>query len=107
LYGSDRATLAEGSLPDQFELTQNYPNPFNPTTEIAFTLPQAAHVTLEIYNILGQHVATLVDDYREAGEHLVQWESKDTGGQQVSSGIYLYRLQAGEFVEMKKMLLLK
>ncbi len=107
LYGSDRTTLAEGSLPDQFELTQNYPNPFNPTTDIAFTLPQAAHVTLEIYNVLGQHVATLVDDYREAGEHLVQWDSRDAGGQQVSSGIYLYRLQAGELVEMKKMLLLK
>ena len=94
-------------VPNQFELAQNFPNPFNPTTEIAFTLPQAAHVTLEIYNILGQHVVTLVDGYREAGEHVIQWESKDAGGQQVSSGIYLYRLQAGEFVEMKKMMLLK
>ena len=64
-------------------------------------------MTLEIYNILGQHVATLVDGYREAGEHVIQWESKDAGGQQVSSGIYLYRLQAEEFVEMRKMLLLK
>jgi len=106
VYGAARAAASEPA-PGEFSLGQNYPNPFNPTTEIAFTLPQAAHVTLEIYNVLGQHVATLVDGYREAGEHVIQWESKDAGGQQVSSGIYLYRLQAGEFVEMKKMLLLK
>jgi len=83
-------------------LDQNYPNPFNPTTEIAFTLPTAGHVTLEIYNILGQRVAILVDGFRKVGQHTVTW---DASGQ--SSGIYFYRLQAGELVETKKTMLLK
>ncbi len=100
-------TAKGASLPDRFVLRQNYPNPFNPTTEIGFTLPTANHVTLEVYNILGQRVAVLVDGYREAGEHVVQWESKDANGQQLSSGVYLYRLEAGEFLDTKKMLLLK
>ena len=97
----------EGSLPDHFELTQNYPNPFNPTTEIAFSLPEARHVTLEIYNVLGQRVATLVNEFREAGPHLVPWDATDAEGHSVASGIYLYRLQAGSLTTTRKMLLLK
>jgi len=89
-------------VPHEFSLHQNYPNPFNPTTEIAFALPEAAHVTLEIYNVLGQRVATLVDGFREAGTYTVNWDASSK-----TSGIYLYRLQAGESVETKKMLLLK
>jgi flagellar hook assembly protein FlgD len=94
---------------DEFNdtLSQNYPNPFNPTTEISFALPSAGHVSLEVYNVLGQRVVTLVDGYREAGEHFVQWNSTDASGNQVSSGVYFYRLVAGQFVETKKMVLLK
>ncbi len=90
------------NLPAEFSLGQNYPNPFNPITEISFGLPDAADVKLDIYNLMGQKVATLIDDRREAGHHVVQWD-----GSQVASGIYLYRLKAGSFTETKKMLLLK
>jgi len=86
---------------------QNHPNPFNPTTEINFALPKACDATLEVYNITGQKVATLVDGTLEAGEHTVQWDSRDQSGVSVASGIYLYRLTAGEFRDTKKMILLK
>ncbi len=94
-------------LPDSYKLSQNYPNPFNPSTEISFSLPVAGQVKLEIYNVLGQRVTTLADGLFEAGEHVVLWDGKDISGSAVSSGIYLYRLQAGEFTETKKMMLLK
>ncbi|MDH4156758.1 MAG: T9SS type A sorting domain-containing protein [candidate division Zixibacteria bacterium] len=90
------------ALPERFELSQNYPNPFNPTTEIAFALPVASHVTVEIYNITGQKAALLVDEKLEAGRHVVRW---DAGG--MASGVYLYRLRAGSFTATKKMVLLK
>jgi hypothetical protein len=95
------------NLPVQFALMQNRPNPFNPITEISFSLPQACDATLEVYNIAGQKVAILVDGALEAGEHTVQWDSRDKTGQTVASGIYLYRLTAGEFTDTKKMALLK
>ncbi len=98
--GDDLATY--NTLPTTFSLEQNYPNPFNPRTTISYSLPEASQVTLDIYNILGQKVATLVDEYQEAGEHQVNWNST---GQ--SSGIYFYRLKAGEATEARKMLLLK
>jgi hypothetical protein len=91
------------SLPAGFSMDQNYPNPFNPATEISFALPNAADVKLEIYNIMGQKVAILIDERREAGDHTISWD-----GSNVASGVYLYRLTAGEdFVETKKMILLK
>jgi PKD repeat protein len=89
-------------LPADFALGQNRPNPFNPATEIAFSLPQAGHVTLHIYNVAGQKVATLVDEVVSAGTHVVQWDAST-----FSSGVYLYRLQADTFTETKKMVLLK
>jgi len=98
---------AELHLPNSYELTQNFPNPFNPLTEISFSLPRASDVTFEIYNITGQKVATLVNGALEAGEHTVQWDSRDESGNSVASGIYLYRLTAGEFTDTKKMILLK
>jgi hypothetical protein len=89
-------------LPTEYSLHQNYPNPFNPITEISFALPNAANVKLEIFNIMGQRVATLVDQHLEAGNHSVTWD-----GSRVASGIYFYRFDAGDFVESKKMVLLK
>ncbi len=92
----------EPELPKDFSLGQNYPNPFNPTTEINFALPTACDVSLEVYNITGQRVTTLVDEVREAGQHSVLWDASTN-----ASGVYFYRLSAGEFTETKKMMLLK
>ncbi len=94
-------------VPDKYELYQNYPNPFNPNTEIGFALPEASHVKLDIYNIAGQRVTTLVDALLEAKNYLIEWNGTGADGQPVASGVYLYRLDAGSFVETKKMMLLK
>ena len=89
-------------LPLTFGLTQNYPNPFNPTTQIDFIIPQAAHVTLVVYNAAGQKVATLVDEFMVGGEHTVTWDATNN-----SSGVYFYRLQADNMVDARKMILIK
>ncbi|MFQ6008799.1 MAG: T9SS type A sorting domain-containing protein, partial [Candidatus Zixiibacteriota bacterium] len=89
-------------LPDSYALDQNFPNPFNPMTAISFTIPAASYVKLEIYNIMGQKVTTLIDRQMEAGRYTIQWDASN-----VASGVYLYRLQAGDFVDTKKMTLLK
>ncbi len=94
-------------LPDGFELKQNYPNPFNPTTEIAFTIPEAQQVRLEVYNINGQKVRTLIDAVITAGSHTIEWDATDDSGVKVASGVYLYRLTAGDITTSKKMTLLK
>lgn len=98
---TDVETEVTESLP-RFELSQNRPNPFNPRTEIGFALPSASSVRLTVYNILGQQVSTIVDTYVEAGEHSFTWD-----GSGMASGVYLYRLQAGEFIETRKMVLMK
>jgi hypothetical protein len=94
-------------LPETVRLYQNYPNPFNTATTISFELPSPTWVTLDIYNILGQHVCTLVDENRTTGSHEVQWDGRDGRGNTVASGVYFYRLKAGEKLLTKKMLLLK
>ncbi|MGD9899269.1 MAG: lamin tail domain-containing protein [Calditrichaceae bacterium] len=105
---SDRGVESVSStLPTEFSLDQNYPNPFNPETSIRFSLPDAASVTIRIYNILGQEVRVLTDNYYEAGLHSVRWDGKDKTGTAVSSGMYLYELRAGVFVQVKKMFLLR
>jgi hypothetical protein len=95
------------TLPEEFGLVQNYPNPFNPSTRIGFALPVATHVELEVINILGQRVVTLADHKIEAGNHEILWNGTNSSGQMVSSGVYFYRLKAGDFIETRKMLLLK
>lgn len=85
----------------------NYPNPFNPSTEVVYTLPIDAEVTLKIYNILGREVITLVEGIKTAGEHRIRWDGTDESGRQVASGIYLYRLQADRASTTKKMILLR
>jgi hypothetical protein len=94
-------------IPDKFELEQNYPNPFNPVTQISFSLPKSANVKLEIYNLLGQKVVTLYEGQLQAGNHQILWDGKNFKGELVSSGIYFYRLQAGDFMNIKKMILVK
>ncbi|RME19554.1 MAG: T9SS C-terminal target domain-containing protein, partial [Candidatus Zixiibacteriota bacterium] len=93
--------------PTEYSLNQNYPNPFNPTTEISFALPEAANVTLDIYNVLGQRVTSLINGELPAGEHTVTWNGTNDAGASVASGVYFYRLTAGSFVQTKKMMMLK
>jgi 5'-nucleotidase len=94
-------------LPQEFALSQNYPNPFNPQTEISYSLPYDTNVRLAIYDILGQEVRILIDGYQSAGENTVVWDGRNQNGQAVSSGIYFYKLQAGDFVDTKKMSLVR
>ena len=94
-------------MPKAFALSQNIPNPFNPTTEIGYALPQASAVRLEIVNVLGQVVRTLVDEFQAAGSHKAIWDGRDGNHQEVSSGVYFYRIAAGEYAETKKMVLMK
>lgn len=95
------------SLPSIFSLQQNYPNPFNPTTEIAFSLPEAASTRLVVYNIYGQQVASLLNTELPAGDHTVQWDGRNGADQDVASGVYFYRLEAGTFRDTKKMMMIK
>jgi adhesin/invasin len=95
------------SAPNTYELSQNYPNPFNPETKIRYQLPQPGRVVIKIYNVLGSEVKTLVDDYRNAGFHVVTWDATDNFGRKVSTGIYYYRIASGKFNSTKKMLLMK
>ena len=95
------------STPPHFSLSQNYPNPFNPQTSIRYALPQDAQVKLVIYNILGEKVKILVDEHQSAGYQVIWWEGKDERGDKVASGVYFYRLEADNFSEVKKMLLVK
>ena len=88
-------------------LAQNYPNPFNPETTIEYTLRGRSHVTIRIYNVAGQLLRTLVNDARAAGPHQVLWDGRNNAGQRVSSGVYFYKLQANDFAQTKKMVLLK
>lgn len=104
---TDVATDNGGLLPTQFSLAQNYPNPFNPATEIAFSLRTAGHVRLEIFNLLGQSVAVLVDGYRPQGTSVVTWDAHDTQGNVVPTGIYFYRLSQNNQSQVRKMALLK
>lgn len=95
------------ALPTEFSLSQNVPNPFNPSTVVAYALPKDARVNLSVYNVLGQHVKTLVDDMQRAGRQSVTWDGTDNNGSTVASGVYFYKLRAGDFTDTKKMLLLK
>ena len=93
-------------VPSKFELSQNYPNPFNPSTTISWQLPAGSHHTLKVFDVLGNEVATLVDEYREAGNYEVEFNTASSI-KHPASGIYFYRLQAGSSVETKKMILMK
>jgi hypothetical protein len=98
-----------GGLPSDYSLEQNYPNPFNPTTTIRYTLPTSAKVTLKVYDVLGRQIATLVDGVRGGGTYEVVFDAGAGGqtGRILPSGVYLYQLTAGTFVETKRLLLLK
>ena len=105
--GIPTSIAGETVMPEKFELSQNYPNPFNPQTTIRYRLPLVSDVKLIIYNLLGQEVFRLVLSNQPAGEHFISWNGRNMRGSELSSGIYFYRLQAGDFVQTKKMVLLK
>ncbi|MCH8928116.1 MAG: carboxypeptidase regulatory-like domain-containing protein [Candidatus Marinimicrobia bacterium] len=96
-----------GAIPKVFALDQNYPNPFNPTTRINYQLPVSGNVVVEVYNLKGEIVTTLVDGLMQAGFHSVEWNGLTSTGNQISSGVYLYRIQAGDFNKVRKMIMLK
>ena len=96
------------SIPDYFALHQNYPNPFNPSTQISFDVPQGAeHIMLNVYNILGQNVSTLVNGVMNPGQYTMEWNATDEVGNPVASGIYFYELRSASFTARKKMLLIR
>jgi len=96
----------DGRSPESFALPQNYPNPFNPATTISYSLPEPGNAVMDIFNMTGQKVATVVDEWRNAGIHTVQWDGHDDMGHGVSAGIYLYRLRFAGRTLTRKMLLL-
>ncbi len=94
--------------PDDFKLNQNYPNPFNPTTTIEYTLPIASTVTISIYNVMGQEVATILPlQDKPAGTYRVNWDGLDRSGNQVASGTYFYSMRFGNFTKTKQMTFMK
>jgi hypothetical protein len=94
-------------LPKVFALEQNYPNPFNPSTVIRFSLPQTASTKVVVYDMLGSEVRTLINNEYTAGNYEAVWDGRNNLGQSVSTGVYIYRIQAGTFISTKKMMLLK
>jgi len=88
-------------------LSQNYPNPFNPITTIRYQIPEKTNVSLTIYDMVGKEIIKLVNEYQHEGLQEVSWDAKDNLGRPVSAGIYIYKMKAGEFVQNKKMVLLK
>ena len=101
------STLSVGALPETFVLYPAHPNPFNPVTNITYDIAQNSEVTLEIYNVMGQRVRTLAQGSHEPGRYRVMWNATNDYGQSLSSGMYIYRIQAGDFVSVKKLILMK
>jgi hypothetical protein len=95
-------SVTPNAVPGEYALNQNYPNPFNPNTEISYAIPAETHVTLSIYNLLGQEITTLVDEVKEAGQHAISWDAADN-----ASGVYFYHLQTDDFSATKKMVFMK
>ena len=86
---------------------QNYPNPFNPSTRIKYDLPEAQNVQIMIYDIMGRKVRALINEYQDIGYRMIRWDATDEYGRAVSAGMYVYTIQAGDFRQVKKMVLLK
>jgi len=106
---SQEALALKVQLPKAFALSQNFPNPFNPSTTIAFDIPEGkeANVRLNVYNMRGQLIRTLVDEVKSEGSYQIQWDGSDNYGRRVSSGVYFYRITTGEFSQTRKMVILK
>jgi len=103
----DRIEISPLEIPTEYQLLQNYPNPFNPTTTIKFALPEAVRVCLEVYNVLGEKVAELINSELESGYHEIKWNCRNEYNQMLASGVYICQIKAGNYVNQKKMILLK
>lgn len=107
-YGKISVSTEDGTnLPEKFELDQNFPNPFNPITEIEFSIPNDSDVNIVIFDVMGNEVKTLVNEFKPVGQYKVIWDGNYDTGQSVSAGIYFYKLQAGDFIQTRKIVLLK
>jgi len=95
-------SVKENELPNKYNLSQNYPNPFNPVTKIKYTIPKAEFVSIKVFDILGGEIATLVSEEKQTGNFEVEFN-----GSNLASGIYVYRMQAGNFTDAKKFVLIK
>ena len=104
---SPMLSIDGSAIPEVFALHQNYPNPFNPVTSIQFDIPEQSEVRMDIYNLMGQRVATLVNNTLEPGFHAVKWNGTNDFGKQLSSGMYIYRISANNFTSVKKLILMK
>jgi flagellar hook assembly protein FlgD len=100
-------TTNSNEVPMKYELTQNYPNPFNPVTKFTFSIPKANDVLITIYDITGREITTLVSMKMTPGKYTVDWDGTNTSGNLVSSGVYFYKIVSGDFVETKKMVMVK
>ncbi|MCB0722614.1 MAG: T9SS type A sorting domain-containing protein [Ignavibacteriae bacterium] len=100
-------TTNTNEVPATYDLSQNYPNPFNPSTRFTFSLPKGSNVSIVVFDVTGRQIATLVNSKFEAGKYSVDWNGTDNGGALVSSGVYFYRIVAGDFVQTRKMALIK
>ena len=107
IYRNGSLSLKDPSLPFKFNLKQNYPNPFNPFTTLAYDLPENLYVSVTIYDMVGNVINNLVNKNQNSGSKSVQWDATNNQGELVSAGVYLYKIQAGEFSQTKKMILLK
>jgi hypothetical protein len=105
--GSDVTEVERDDLPGSFALSQNYPNPFNPTTTFLFDVPRLSHVTIKVYNVLGQEIITLVDEDMAPGSYEADWNGVASSGNSVASGIYFYKMESDGFIKTRKMMLLK
>ncbi len=101
-YSFSEEIRVSNLVPAEYSLEQNYPNPFNPSTEIKFSVPQTTNVTLKVFDVMGREVATLIDEQMEAGKHSVVFDAAN-----LSSGVYYYTIITENFIQTKKMLLLK
>ena len=107
LYLKGYLPTKQATIPDKISLSQNYPNPFNPETQINFAIPKFSSMKVEVFNVLGQKIKTLVNGEYQAGEYRVIWDGTNQDGEKVSSGVYLYRLQIGSQTQSRKMILTK
>ena len=104
---SKRFPTTEDIIPEFYALHQNYPNPFNPVTNISYNIPSQEKVKLKVYNVLGQQIRVLIDEKQKAGRYTIQWNGLNEKGLSVTSGVYFYIINAGEYTEIRKMMLLR
>lgn len=107
VFQPELSPVPHQGFPTGLVMHQNIPNPFNPSTKLSFEMAADGNVRLKVYDAAGRLVATLVDEHRGAGSHEVTWDGRDDAGRMSSAGVYMYRLEAGNFIETKRMVLIK